>query len=62
MNEALSDHIAAEPLPDRRQEHAEEHNRIKTLPTADERRRLLAALMVEIMPTQRVEHILRDCA
>ena len=60
MNEALSDHIAAEPLPDRKREHAEEHHSIKTLP-ADERRRLLAALMVEIMPDQRIVEILRAC-
>ena len=62
MNEALSDHIAAEPLPDRQKEHAGEHQRIKDLSTADERRRRLAALMVEIMPGQRIEQILREYA
>jgi hypothetical protein len=59
MNEALSDHITAEPLPNRKEEHAAEHDRIKALPKTDDRQRQLAALMVDIMPDQRIQQLLK---
>ncbi|HEY4688765.1 MAG TPA: hypothetical protein VIK33_05595 [Anaerolineae bacterium] len=58
--EALSDHIASELLGEQRKEHAAELQRIQSL-KPDERKRLLAVMMIDLMPEPGVKQLLKGC-
>jgi hypothetical protein len=61
MIETLEDHIAAEPISDKRVAHESLLAEVRTLKDAAPRKRRLAVLMTELMPGQKIQAILRAC-
>ena len=61
MIETLEDHIAAEPMSNKRAAHEDMLAEIRALKDAAVRKRRLAVLMTELMPDQKIQAILRDC-